>query len=205
MGARTAPGPPKISAPARRRRHVGLSRGRPPVAVIGIDFPAHRGGQPCRTGGGLSRGDRNRNKRLDYLRELVPTTHACWDRPGRPQAGRGSDRPRLWGLGAAPGRVPGVAAGPVLDWALEQARSARCPARSGSLIRRPLTSKGRRTSSGSAGLTALRADPTFSASATRKDLLFLDPCRLSLRGLTRRPWGGGTERLHRNRDRARQG
>lgn len=74
---------------------------------------------------GLSRGDRNRNKRLERLRALVPTTNAVLgiDLADRKQAAALTDHDsrvlarrravcRAWQLG------------PVLDWAVEQARAA---------------------------------------------------------------------------------
>ena len=74
---------------------------------------------------GLSRGDRNRNRRLDRLRERVPVSNAVLgiDLADRKQAAALTDHDsrvlarrrvvcRAWQLG------------PLLDWALEQARAA---------------------------------------------------------------------------------
>lgn len=111
---------------------------------------------------GLSRGDRNRNKRLDRLRALVPATNAVLgiDLADRKQAAALTDHDsrvlarhravcRAWELG------------PVLDWAVEQARAAAVhhPAGAGQ-GRRALPARGLQR-------RAPRPLPTLRARATR--------------------------------------
>ncbi|MFE3228990.1 transposase [Nocardia sp. NPDC059228] len=98
---------------------------RPPDALVGLGVPSPVGGRSMGNGSGLSRGDRNRNARLNRLRALVPTGNAIVgiDLADRKQMvvitdhdskvlARRIFRCRAWDLGAA------------LDWAGDQAAAA---------------------------------------------------------------------------------